>query len=88
MYRCECGNCKIDLLQNEKECQCCQEIDGCIEALKSDIVIREVNGVPQCITLHPGFNSVCLATWSLRMAGPKYRKMDRKKYVMGSDENR
>ena len=61
MYRCECDNCKIDLLQNEKECQCCHEIDGCIEALKNDIVIQEVNGVSQYIKLHPGFNSVCLA---------------------------
>ena len=87
--RCECGNCRIDLLQNEKECQCCQEIDGCIEAVNIDIVMQEANGVPQCIiTLHPGFECACLANWSLRLAGPKYRRMDKRKYKIGSDENR
>ena len=81
-------NCKTDLLQNEKECQCCQEIDGCIESLNSDVVTQEANGVPRCITLHPGFEDVCLATWTLRLAGPKYRRIDKWKYEIGSDENR
>ena len=55
------------------------EIDGCIKSINSDIVKKELGSVPQCITLHPGFHSACLDTWSLRMAGPKFRKMDRKK---------
>lgn len=87
-YRCKCENCKIDLLVNEKEAQCCQEIEGCIEALRTELVLQEVGAVPHCITLHPGFDSVCLATWSLRLAGRKFRKIDGKKYKVQGDENR
>ena len=41
-----------------------------------------------CITLHPGFGSVCLAPWSLRQAGRKFRKLDGRKYTVQNDENR
>ncbi|XP_028418667.1 uncharacterized protein LOC114544290 [Dendronephthya gigantea] len=85
---CGCGNCKTDLLQNEKESKCCQEVEGCGEALSSDIIMQEMSAVPKCITLHPGFSDVCLSIWSLRLAGPKFRRIDRQKYKMGSDENR
>ncbi len=87
-YRCTCENCMVDLLVTEKEAQCCQEIDGCIEALKSELVVQEVGSVPHCITLHPGFGSVCLAPWSLRQAGRKFRKLDGRKYTVQNDENR
>ena len=73
---------------NEKEAQCCQEIEGCVEGLRADLVLEEVGEVPQCITLHPGFGPVCLAPWSLRLAGRKFRKIDGKKYNMQGDENR
>ncbi len=78
----------VDLLVTEKEAQCCQEIEGCIEALKSELVVQEVGSVPHCITLHPGFGSVCLAPWSLRQAGRKFRKLDGRKYTVQNDENR
>ncbi|XP_028418119.1 uncharacterized protein LOC114543253 [Dendronephthya gigantea] len=58
---CGCGNCKTDLLQNEKESKCCQEVEGCGEALSSDIIMQEMSAVPKCITLHPGFSDPLLA---------------------------
>jgi hypothetical protein len=64
------------------------EFDACIVALESDLVKLEVSEIPKCITLHPGFPSECLSTWSLPMSGPKYRKIDRKKYEVGDNENR
>ena len=59
-----------------------------MESLDSDIVKQEVKDVLSCITEHPGFSEVCLATWSLRLAGGKYRKIDRTKYTVHDDENR
>ncbi|XP_046855950.1 uncharacterized protein LOC124449052 [Xenia sp. Carnegie-2017] len=85
---CICGNCRTNMLQNEKEIQCCQELDECIESLNSEMVLGEMKVVPKCITLHPAFNSVCLDIWSLRMAGPKFRKIDGRKYAKHDDENR
>ena len=72
----------------EKEAQCCQEIEGCIEAVKADLVVREVGFVPHCITLHTGFDSVCLATRSPRQAGRKFHKLDGRKYTVQNDENK
>ncbi|CAB4007868.1 Hypothetical predicted protein, partial [Paramuricea clavata] len=51
-YTCEL--CKVDLLVNEREAQCCQEIEGCLEALGTELVLQEVGAEPNCITLHPG----------------------------------
>lgn len=64
------------------------EIDECVESLNSDRVKQMVSTVPHCITLHPGFGEVCLAVWSLLLAGQKYRKIDKKKYEVQGDENR
>ena len=49
---------------------------------------RELEHPPTCITFHPGFKPVCLEVWSLRLAGRKYRKLDKKKYQQTDSENR
>lgn len=64
------------------------EIDCCIEAINSEHVLRELEHPPTCITFHPGFKPVCLEVWSLRLAGRKYRKLDKKKYQQTDSENR
>lgn len=64
------------------------EIEACIEAVNSDQVLHEVKSPPNCITLHPGFSPVCLEVWSLRLAGRKYRKIDKTKYEIKDSENR
>ncbi|KXJ04635.1 hypothetical protein AC249_AIPGENE26952, partial [Exaiptasia diaphana] len=57
------------------------------ESLNSDLVLKEVRAVPKCITLHPGFNTICLDRWCLRMAASKYRIIDKKVYKQTGSEN-
>ena len=33
LYRCNCGNCSLELLQNVSECSCCREVQGCVDAM-------------------------------------------------------
>ena len=44
------------------------EIEECVEAINSDVVMQEVDVRPSCITKHPGFVNLCLDKWSLRFA--------------------
>ncbi|CAH3116523.1 unnamed protein product [Porites lobata] len=46
-----------------QECICCKEIDRCEEVMEEAIGDRTV-----CITLHPGFESVCLNRHVLEVA--------------------
>jgi len=74
---CFCCNCSTDLTIKAEECQCCQEIDRCGE------VMEQFSDRQRCITLHPGFQDVCLnkhvleiAALSLKTkAGKSYRTM-------------
>lgn len=77
---CKCGNCCVDLLQNAMECQCCHEIEGCVQSLSCNLVLRELHSPPGCVTLHPGFRPVCLNRWSLRSAAAKYKTQDGTRY--------
>ena len=63
----------MKLTVNPKECLCCHELEGCMEALDSEEVQRDVNETLLCVTDHPGFESVCLKKWSLRLAADKYK---------------
>ena len=45
--RCRCENCDVQFLQNISECYCCCELDGCVEALVSDIVLQDLPGAAQ-----------------------------------------
>lgn len=89
--RCLCGNCDIENLQNISECYCCQELEGCVESLSSELVMQDLADGQKlfflCITAHPGFNAVCLQKWSLRLAADKYKTKGRQKYRQtGSEE--
>ena len=46
-----------------EECRCCTEVNQCTERME------EVEKDGQCITMHPGFGSVCLDQWVLQTAG-------------------
>lgn len=62
-------------------------MEKCIEALTDELVLREVQTEPECITLHPAFKTVCLNPWSLRLSAGKYRTIDKKSYHQtGSEE--
>ena len=63
-------------MQNVYETKCCTEIEQCMAALNTELVLNEVGTAPPCITLHPGFRIVCLEPWSLRMAAGKYKVID------------
>ena len=87
-YRCKCGKCNSQYLQNPNEFLCCAEIDGCVECLSHEMVIEEVGKKPDCVTLHPGFSQVCLQRWSLRLAADKYKTKNKTKYRQTGSENR
>ena len=53
---------------------CCQEVD-IVEAKLT--YIEPISGTHKtltCITLHPGFKSVCLDVWTLQVAYLAYRQ--------------
>ncbi|XP_044167855.1 uncharacterized protein LOC114951454 [Acropora millepora] len=87
---CQCENCNLRFLQNISECYCCCELEGCVEALTSDVVVQDLpeDAKLTCITQHPGFNPVCLEKWSLRLASHKYRTKGKKKYGQRGSEER
>lgn len=80
-FRCSCGNCSTEFLQNSNECYCCQGLQQCLDALSSELVLEEIGNAPACITLHPGFATVCLNTWSVRLSAGKYQRIDKKAIV-------
>lgn len=88
--RCKCGNCSVTLLANISECYCCSELEGCLESMKSDLVLEDLEaGVTlKCITEHPGFNPVCLQKWSLRLAAAKYKTKGKQQYRQNGSEER
>lgn len=67
MCRCECGTCTM--MTVEEECKCCQEFP---------IIRDKLDALPgphlECITQHPGFNTVCLDVWVLQTAYYEYRE--------------
>ena len=44
LFRCNYGNCRIELFQNAMECQCCHEMSECENSLNSDLVHSEARG--------------------------------------------
>lgn len=82
MLRCQCGNCSQELLKNISECYCCQELDGCVEAMASDLVLEALPDGQKisCITDHPGFKTVVLDKWSLRMTVSRFNTKEKKTY--------
>ena len=69
--RCTCGNCNVDILQNVWV----QMLQG-----NRTMLVQDVGTPPLCITLHPGFNPVCLEKWSLALAARKYKTKDKQRY--------
>ena len=74
LCRCKCGNCRVILLANISECYCCSELEGCLESMKSDLVLDDLAG------FLPGFNPICLQKWSLRLATAKFKTKGKQQY--------
>ena len=85
--KCQCGNCKVELLCNSIECSCCKEIEGWGAPLQDERALDEVGDALSCITLHPGFKIVCLEPWALRQLAGKFRTKQNKLYRRKDGEN-
>ena len=40
LYRCNCFNCSLELLQNVLECSCCHEVQGSVDAMETEEVFE------------------------------------------------
>ena len=88
--RCKCGSCSVLLLRNTSECYCCSELEGCLESMKTDLVLLDIRAdvTLKCITQHPRFNLVCLQNWSLRLAAGKFKTKLKQQYRQKGTEER
>ena len=64
------------------------EIEECVEAINSDVVMQEVDVRPSSITKHPGFVNLCLDKWSLRFAATNLKTRKKQQYRQTSTEDR
>ena len=60
--RCKCSRCSLEAITKPEECICCKKIDRVSE------VMGQLDLEDRCITLHPGFQDVCLNRWVLEVA--------------------
>ena len=74
LNRCRCSNCSLACVVRAEECRCCMEVNRCTERM-------EVQKDGQCITMHPGFNSVCLDQWVSQTAGIGLKTKSKKSYT-------
>lgn len=76
VHRCRCSNCSLTCVVRAEECRCCMEVNRCTERME------EVEKDGQCITMHQGFNSVCLNRKVLQTAGIGLKtKLKKKSYT-------
>ena len=61
-------------MDREEECVCCKETECIQNKLLESVSVGECNEQPSCITLHPGFNVVCLNHWVLETAWLQYKQ--------------
>ena len=64
------------------------EIEECVEAINSNVVMQEVDVRTSCITKHPGFLNLCLDKWSLRFAAMNLKTRKKQQYRQTSTEDR
>ena len=69
IFRCQCGNCAS--MPSQRECVCCHEITRVTD------VMQQVDPEVLCVTLHPGFEPVCLNEYVLDTAYYQYRQQYR-----------
>ena len=91
-FRCSCGNCSVELLQNAKECCCCKEIEGCakfLEKFAEESMLGIKNeGELVCVIDHPGFPAICLNRWSLELAADNFKTRDGHRYKQSGSKER
>ena len=90
LYRCNCRNCSLELLQNVSECSCCREVQDCVDAKEMEEVLRffPPSTKLKCVTEHPGFAPVCLQKWSLKQGAWKYKTRGNQRYKQTESKER
>ncbi|XP_065068882.1 uncharacterized protein LOC135694120 [Rhopilema esculentum] len=84
---CKCGNCRVEHLENPKECQCCREVENCKIALHDPRVVQQLGVTPQCFIEHPGFSPVFLNEWTLQIMADQFKTSKRTRYKnLGSEK--
>ncbi|KAK3092992.1 hypothetical protein FSP39_009758, partial [Pinctada imbricata] len=68
---CKCSCCEN--MPSTKENLCCREIQKVVDEIEEEKRITSSSDI-QCITLHPGFSSVCLDRHVLKAAYHAYRQ--------------
>ncbi|CAH3177506.1 unnamed protein product [Porites lobata] len=79
---CFCSNCSVGFTTKPEECQCCREIDRC------DEVMERFGDTSQGITLHPGFQDVCLNHHVSEVAALGLKTKSGKSYRVLYDQGR
>lgn len=74
--RCTCSSCSLKNVVKGQECSWCQEEERCVD------MMEELDEPVDCITLHPGFNSVCLDKWVLETAAVRLKTKKKKKKLI------
>ena len=70
----KCSCCSLEAITKPEECICCKEIDRVGE------VMGQLDLEDRCITLHPGFQDVCLNRWVLEVASLNLKTKSGKSY--------
>eukprot|EP00112_Aurelia_sp_Birch-Aquarium-sp1_P001201 Seg1123.3 transcript_id=Seg1123.3/GoldUCD/mRNA.D3Y31 product="hypothetical protein" protein_id=Seg1123.3/GoldUCD/D3Y31 len=83
---CKCGKCSLETLQNENECWCCTEIEGCVLAMNDFEVLEDVGASLTCVTEHPGFEAVSLNNYGLRLSAGAYKRKNATRYQRTGSE--
>ncbi|XP_031552573.1 uncharacterized protein LOC116289772 [Actinia tenebrosa] len=73
---CTCSNCCLTLVTKQEECFCCNDIMRCMDKL------NELDQQVQCITSHPGFESVCLDKYVLETAAVGLKTRGNRSYTI------
>lgn len=91
-FRCSCGNCSIELLQNAKECCCCKEDEDCVTFLdkfsEDSTLQSEHEEELTCVINHPGFPAICLNRWSLELEADNFKTRDGHRYKQSDSKER
>ena len=82
IFRCVCDKCSLENIVKAEECQCCREINVCVNRM--DCCGQEI----KCITDHPAFENGCLDRWVLRLAAMGLKTKTNKLYTAMYEEGK
>ena len=75
-FRCCCWNCSLEGVVKRSERWCFMEVIKCREKME-----EAADQGQDCVTLHPGFDTVCLNQWVLHAAAIGLKTKSNKLYT-------